>query len=57
MVSLSLSPLGTKVQRLFVYPERGFWGLLKKNVTLSSGQQLRISAIDLSFVVRTCRND
>ncbi len=37
-VALDLGKLSVKVQRLYVYPPRGFWGRYAKNITLASGQ-------------------
>src|SRR5262249_48518058 len=48
-VSLSLGGLSKKLQRLYILPKLGFWGLLKKNITVTSGQQLGLRPIDLSF--------
>lgn len=47
-VALNLPP-GTKVRRLYVYPEKGFWSLLRRNVQLTSGLSLLLRPLDLSF--------
>src|SRR5262249_25097512 len=48
-VNLSLGGSSKKLQRLYVFPRLGFWGLLKKNITVTSGKQLGLRPIDLSF--------
>lgn len=49
-VSLSLGSSSAKVERLYVYPLRQCWGLLKKNVTLTSGDSFGLRPISLPFV-------
>lgn len=48
-VSLALGGASKKLERLYVYPERGFWNLLKKNFTVSSGQTVGLEPVNLSF--------
>lgn len=48
-VNLALGSMSKKIQRLYVFPRVNFWGLLKKNVTLTSGMQIGLNPIDLSF--------
>ena len=38
-----------KVQRLYVYPARDFWGLLNKSVKLTSGLSFKLQAIRFPF--------
>lgn len=47
-VSLALSP-GTYLQRLYVFPERGFWPLLERRVTLAPGMSIALQPIDLAY--------
>ncbi len=49
IVGLRLGGASAKVQRLYVFPQLGFWGLLKKNVTLKSGQALAVQPITFPF--------
>lgn len=44
-VSLTLGGSSITVQRLYIYPKLGFWGLLKKNLTLQTGKQFKLQAI------------
>lgn len=48
-VKLALGASSRKLQRLYVFPRMSFWGLLKKNVTVSSGKEFGLRPIDLSF--------
>ena len=48
-VRLSLGASSKKLQRLYVYPEKGFWGCLKKNITVASGMTIGLAPLDLSF--------
>ncbi len=48
-VSLSLGGSSKKLQRLYVFPRLEFWGLLKKNITVTTEQQLGLRPIDLAF--------
>jgi len=48
-VRLSLGSSSKKLQRLYVYPEKGFWGTLKKNITVTSGMSIGLDALDLSY--------
>jgi subtilisin len=48
-VNLSLGATSKKLQRLYVFPQRDFWPLLKKSVTVTSGQQITLRPIDLAF--------
>jgi subtilisin len=49
-VRLSLGASSKKLQRLYVYPEKGFWGCLKKNITVASGMKIGLAPLDLSYV-------
>ncbi|MGH9838233.1 MAG: S8 family serine peptidase, partial [Blastocatellia bacterium] len=48
-VNLSLGGSSKKLQRLYVFPRLGFWGLLKKNITVTTEQEFRLRPIDLAF--------
>ena len=48
-VRLSLGGSSKKLQRLYVYPEKGFWGSLKKNITVTSGKTIGLDPLDLSY--------
>lgn len=49
VVHLALGGTRRKVQRLYVYSEGGYWNLLRKGVTLTSGGVIRMRPIDLNF--------
>jgi subtilisin len=49
-VSLSLGGSRVKLQRLYVYPAKDSWGLLKKNVTVTSGNQFKLRPISFPYV-------
>jgi subtilisin len=49
-VALSLGGSSVRIQRLYVYPLRNLWGLLKKNVTLTSGDSFGLRPISFPFV-------
>lgn len=46
-VSLALGAASRKVERLYVYPGPGLWSMLKENVTIKTGNELALHAIDL----------
>lgn len=48
-VRLSLGGMSAKLDRLYVFPKLGFWGLLKRNFTVDSGAQFALRPIDLGF--------
>jgi subtilisin len=48
-LNLSLGAASKKVERLYVYPIKSFWGALKKNITITSGTQIGLDPVDLSF--------
>jgi len=39
----------TRLERLYVYPAKGFWSLLKKNVKLSARLEVHLRAVELGF--------
>src|SRR5207244_3789866 len=41
-VSLALGASSKKLERLYAFPELGFWGLLQKQVTVKTGTILRL---------------
>ena len=43
--SLTLSGPTISIQRLYIYPKLGYWGLFKKNVTLQTGQIFKLDPI------------
>lgn len=48
-VDLTLGATSKTLDRLYIYPQKGFWGSLKKKITISSGTQIKLRPIDLSF--------
>ena len=48
-VSLALGAASKKLERLYAFPHAGFWGLLRKSVTISDGGQLALRPLDLGF--------
>jgi subtilisin len=48
-VSLALGGSSASIERLYIFPRMVFWGLLKKNVLLSTGMEFGLKPIDLSF--------
>ena len=48
-VRLAFRTAKKKLQRLYVFPQSGFWPFLKTNVTIQSGQSLRLDAITFPF--------
>jgi subtilisin family serine protease len=48
-VSLKLGGASKKIERLYIYARMGFWNLLKKNFTLTSGMNFPMRAIDLGY--------
>jgi len=48
-VRFSLGRTAKKLQRLYIYPEKGYWPLLKKNILLTSGNQIGLNPIDLGY--------
>jgi subtilisin len=49
-VLLSLPNAETKFQRLYIYPpKQGYWGLLKRNVTVTGDTEFALEPVDLSF--------
>jgi hypothetical protein len=46
---MSLSLGGTRVERLYVYPEHSYWGYFKKNFDASTTLNIRLTAIDTSY--------
>jgi subtilisin len=48
VVSLVLGR-GAKIERLYVYPKRDFWGALEKNVSSKGGMKVALTPVDLSY--------
>jgi subtilisin len=38
-----------KIERLYVYPEKGFWGALRKNVSASGGVKVALTPVALDY--------
>jgi subtilisin len=49
-VSLALGAASAKLERLYVYPEKDYWPLLKKNLTVRDGDRVGLAALSLSYV-------
>jgi subtilisin len=49
-VSLALGAASKKVQRLYAFSDLGFWGALRKDVTIKTGTVIELDPIDLTFV-------
>ena len=49
VAALKLGGSSKKVERLYIYARMGFWNVLKKNVTLSSGTTISMRAIELAY--------
>ncbi|MEI9978426.1 MAG: S8 family serine peptidase [Edaphobacter sp.] len=47
-VALGLSGNPTELERLYVYPRGGWWPLLEENVSLSPGDVIKLTRIDLA---------
>lgn len=45
---LSLGGMSKNIQRLYIYPEKGFWSYLKKNITVASGMTVGLEPLNLS---------
>jgi subtilisin family serine protease len=48
-VRLSLGAASRKLDRLYVFPQLGFWGVLKKNITVNSGMKITLRPLELGF--------
>jgi subtilisin len=46
---LALGAAKKKLERLYIFPKINFWGALKKNLTISSGQVFQLTPVDLGF--------
>jgi subtilisin family serine protease len=49
-VNLPFGSMSKKLDRLYIYPQRNFWGMFKKNVTITNGQRVKLQPVDLSFI-------
>jgi subtilisin family serine protease len=49
-VTLALGAASKSVERVYIYPKRGFWPALEMKVTLKAGTKLALRAIDTSYV-------
>jgi len=50
LADLSFDTMPSKIERLYVYPERGFWSALQTNVAVTAAMQVRLQKIDLSWL-------
>lgn len=41
--------MNKKLERLYIYPQRNFWSSFQKNITINSGDQIKLEPVDLSF--------
>lgn len=48
-VTLKLSGASRKLQRLYIYPHLGFWGLLRRNVTLTADSTFKLTPVELGY--------
>ncbi len=48
-VSLALGGTSKRLERIYIYPEKNFWSALKKNITVTSGTQLALEPVVLTF--------
>jgi subtilisin family serine protease len=48
-VDLAFGTMTKKLDRLYVYPRRDFWSFFKRNITIASGDKIRLLPVDLSF--------
>jgi subtilisin family serine protease len=48
VVKLALGAKRKKVERLYIYPEAGFWSLLRKDAALADGGDVELQALDLA---------
>ncbi len=48
-VSLNLGAASKKLDRLYIYAEKGFWGGLKRNTTVTAGMQFPLIPMDLGY--------
>ena len=49
-VSLGLGASSKRIERLYVYPDFGYWPALQENITLKNGTMQRVLGIDLTYV-------
>ena len=47
---MALGSGSKKVERLYVFPEKNYWGSLKRSVTLKSGFTIGITPVDLGYI-------
>jgi subtilisin len=48
-VKLALGASRAKIERVYVYPEIGYWGLLQRSFVLTSGTEFAVTPIDLRY--------
>lgn len=49
VVTLAFGSSTKKIERLYIYPATGYWPALKKKITLTSGMQIPLIPVDLSY--------
>ncbi len=49
-VSLDLGASSRRIERLFIFSQKGFWNGLRRNITITSGMEIPLVPIDLSFI-------
>ena len=47
---LALGAMSKKLDRIYIYPKKDHWTLVRKNITVKSGDRIQLAPIDLSFV-------
>jgi subtilisin len=47
---VTLRLAGTTIERLYVYPPRGYWGAFRWNETIRPSMEVPLTAVDLAFV-------
>jgi subtilisin family serine protease len=48
IVKLKLKP-GDKIQRLYIYPDKNYWGAIKKSIKAELNMEAALDVIDISF--------
>lgn len=45
---LALGSAATQVERLYIYPRRGYWGALRTDIAVATGDELALDPLDLA---------
>jgi subtilisin len=48
-VALALGASSKKLERMYVYPKLGFWGALKRSITITTGSTIDLTPVDLAY--------